>query len=225
MARVRSVLRLARVTGRDGRCARRHRRARQCRRGQGRDDRDATASGSPASPTSWACSAGLEPRELKGARLRRAAPRHRQDRRLATRSCEARPADRRGVGRDAPATRSSASGSASRWPPRRSSRRSSATTTSAGTAPAIRTACAASRSRSAPGSSASSTPSTRSSTSRPYRAGPIHEEPSTSCTARAAAQFDPGARRALRPADREATPDPRSERPGWSAARRCATAV
>ena len=79
----------------------------------------------------------------RSASARRAPPRHRQDRHQRSRPDEARPLDRGGIRNDQAASRSSAreSCAACRFSSRTS--RSSNCTTSAPTARAIRTACAA----------------------------------------------------------------------------------
>ena len=104
---------------------------------------------------------GLDARDPEARRARRAVPRHREDRDPARDPDQARPADRRGAGadRDAPrarradprADRAARARAADRPRLPRALRRRRAT----------RTACAATRSRSRPGSSSCATRSTR----------------------------------------------------------------
>ena len=92
---------------------------------------------------------------------RRAPPRHRQDRHLRRDPAQARTADARGVGDHAePSGDRPADPRAHPVPPRRDPG-GATTTTSAGTAPAIRSGSRAPPSRSAPASSRWPTPSTR----------------------------------------------------------------
>ena len=133
MARVRSVLRLARVTA-------------EMVGAHGVIAALANAVEAKDSTTELHCQrlaglahelgmrAGLEPVDAQGSRVRRAAPRHRQDRRVRRDPHQARAADGAGVARDAPAPAHRRAHLRAPRRPRRSSRRSSGTTTSAGTA-------------------------------------------------------------------------------------------
>ena len=104
-------------------------------------------------------------------RARRRAARRRQDRGARRDPAQAGPAGRRRVGQHAPPHDGRRADPARASPRCAASPRSCARATSAGTAPATRTASPARRSRSARGSSRSATRSTRWSTDRPYRAG------------------------------------------------------
>ena len=98
----------------------------------------------------------------RGREGRGAAARHRQARRARAHPDEARPTDGQGIRRASAFIRLSAPRSSRRCRSRIRWRRSSAVTTSAGTARAIPTACAARRRRSAPACSRSWTTSMRS---------------------------------------------------------------
>ena len=109
------------------------------------------------------------PRAPRAGRARRgrAAARRRQDRDPGRGPAQARPARRRRVGADAHAPDRSASASCPPCPGSRTSRAPCATSTSAGTAAAIPTGCAARRSRWPRGSCWPATPGTRWSATAP----------------------------------------------------------
>ena len=100
-------------------------------------------------------------RRSRGPPPRRAAPRHRQDWRARRRAAEAGRADARRVRRHQAASGRSARGCCGRCRSSRRTFRSSSCTTSVPTAAGIRTACAATTSRSMPASCTSPTPTTR----------------------------------------------------------------